>query len=420
MRKPLAIAWKDVRAVYRNPAALAMMLLAPVALAALLGFAFGGSSGFTLSRIDVVVADLDTGTASAGSQSAVPVGRIISDALGSTQLSGLFKVSWVPTAQAARRAVDDNEADVAVIVPAGASNALTGLADRRVTIELYENPTDQVSPAVVAGVVEQLVGSLNGGRAAAATAVRLATSRGVVDAAALQRSAASAAATFGKAAQGAGLAPLVEREPLARAGDQKAAPGVAGQVLAGMMIFFMMFGALNVARGILEEDEEGTLRRLFTTPTPLREILGGKFLSIFLTVLVQIALLLAAGRLIFGTRWGGPAQVVLLTVDGAAVGAGLAVLLISLARTSRQAGSVSSGVVLVLALLGGNFVGSVSDTGVFSVIQRLTPNGWLLRAWITTLNGGSLSDIVLALLLVAAFALVTFSLGLLRFRHRYA
>jgi ABC-2 type transport system permease protein len=242
----------------------------------------------------------------------------------------------------------------------------------------------------------------------------------VVDAAALQRSAASAAATFGKAAQGAGLAPLVERKPLARAGDQKAAPGVAGQVLAGMMIFFMMFGALNVARGILEEDEEGTLRRLFTTPTPLREILGGKFLSIFLTVLVQIALLLVAGRLIFGTRWGGPAQVVLLTLDGAAVGAGLAVLLISLARTSRQAGSVSSGVVLVLALLGGNFVGSVSDTGVFSVIQRLTPNGWLLRAWITTLNGGSLSDIVLALLLVAAFALVTFSLGLLRFRHRYA
>jgi ABC-2 type transport system permease protein len=152
----------------------------------------------------------------------------------------------------------------------------------------------------------------------------------------------------------------------------------------------------------------------------LREILGGKFLSIFLTVLVQIALLLVAGRLIFGTRWGGPAQVVLLTLDGAAVGAGLAVLLISLARTSRQAGSVSSGVVLVLALLGGNFVGSVSDTGVFSVIQRLTPNGWLLRAWITTLNGGSLSDIVLALLLVAAFALVTFSLGLLRFRHRYA
>ena len=54
-----------------------------------------------------------------------------------------------------------------------------------------------------------------------------------------------------------------------------------------MMVFFMFFGASNVARTILDEERAGTLPRLFTTPTPRRTILGGKFVSVLLTVAVQ-------------------------------------------------------------------------------------------------------------------------------------
>ena len=46
-----------------------------------------------------------------------------------------------------------------------------------------------------------------------------------------------------------------------------------------MMIFFMFFGAANVARTILTEDRDGTLPRLFTTPTRHGTIIGGKFVS---------------------------------------------------------------------------------------------------------------------------------------------
>ena len=42
MSRIRAIAWKDLRSTMRNVPALAMMLLAPLVLAALLGFAFGG------------------------------------------------------------------------------------------------------------------------------------------------------------------------------------------------------------------------------------------------------------------------------------------------------------------------------------------------------------------------------------------
>ena len=187
--------------------------------------------------------------------------------------------------------------------------------------------------------------------------------------------------------------------------------GVAGPVLVGMMIFFMFLAASNVARSILDEDVNGTLPRLFTTPTPRGVILAGKFLSVMLVVLIQAVVLIVAGRLIFGIDWGGPAPVGALTVVGAAVAAGFAVCLMSLARTPGQAGAITSGVFLVMALVGGNFVGTANPGGIFGTVRLFTPNGWLLKGWDSTLRGGSIGDVLLPVVVVLAFAIVTLSIG---------
>ena len=410
MRKSLAIALKDVRAFYRQPAALAMALLAPIALAAVLGAAFGGS-GFSLPKTQVSLADLDAGS------SGLQVGRVITQALGSRGVSDLFTVSTVGSAAAARKAVDDNKADAAVIVPAGVSAALTSALGGHASVELYQNPTQQIGPAVVKGVVVQVVGTLIGGRAAAVVTVALMGRFGhVTDSTKTGQAAAAAARSYTQQLQSAPPLTYVERGP--SGGSSK--NNVAGSVLAGMMVFFMLFAAMNVARTILDEEEEGTLPRLFTTPTPLTQILGGKFLSIFATVLVQSVVLLVAGLLIFGAHWGAFPQVALLALDGAAMSAGLAVLLISLVRNRRQAGSISAGVFLVLALFGGNFTGNVSNSGFLGVMQRVVPNGWLMRGWVTSMNGGGLGNVIIPLLAAAAFALVFFAIGTLRFRRRFA
>jgi ABC-2 type transport system permease protein len=406
VRKSLAIALKDVRAFYRQPAALAMALLAPIALAAVLGAAFGGS-GFSLPKTQVSLADLDKGA------SGFRVGQVITQALGSKGVSDLFSVSAAGSDAAARKAVDGNKADAAVIVPAGASAALTSVLGGQASIELYQNPTQQIGPAVVKGVVDEVVATLNGGRAAAEATAGLLQSAGPAQ---ITKAAAAAAQAYTQQLQAAPPVTYVERGP--SGGSSK--NNVAGSVLAGMMVFFMLFAAMNVARTILDEEEEGTLPRLFTTPTPLAQILGGKFLSIFATVLVQSILLLLAGLLIFGAHWGGFPQVALLALDGAAMSAGLAVLLISVVHNRNQAGNISAGVFLVLALFGGNFTGNISNSGFLGVVQRVVPNGWLMRGWVTTMNGGGLRNVVVPLLAAAGFAVLFFAIGTLRFRRRYA
>jgi hypothetical protein len=72
----------------------------------------------------------------------------------------------------------------------------------------------------------------------------------------------------------------------------------------------------------------------------------------------------------------------------AGVAGGLALLVISFAKTPAQAGAIGSGIYLVLALLGGNFAGTAQTGTTYAFIQQFTPNGWLLHGWDTAMCGG--------------------------------
>jgi ABC-2 type transport system permease protein len=419
MTKIVAIAWKDLRSTLRNMPALVMMLVAPLALAGLLGFAFGGEAGsFSISATKVVVVDLDEG--GAGGDAA---GAALVDAMTSERLREVVDTLVLDEAGAARRLVDEGEADSALIVPERLTATLRGgPVTRPVEIQLYQNPTIELGNSITAGVVEQVLLDFNGARAAAAGALAVVAggepSSGAVVGAEAGAVASRAAETFLHEGGASRKLELVQRAPAVS--GQERDIGVVGLVLAGMMVFFMFFGASNVARTILDEDRDGTLPRLLTTPTPAGTVLGGKLASVFVTVLAQAVVLLLAGRLLFGIDWGGLAVVVPLTVVTALVAAGLALLVISLVRTPAQAGAIGSGVYLVLALLGGNFTGTATTAGTYARIQEFTPNGWLLRGWDASMRGGGLQDVGWALLIPTLFAAVFFAIAVLRLRRRYA
>ena len=413
MIKILAIAWKDLRSTMRNVPALAMMLVAPLALAALLGFAFGGGGGFDIAATKVVVANLDKGGAEAG-QSA---GAAIQSILSSKDLKDVLETSTKSSAAAARQAVDDGEAAVAVIVPEDFSAVVYG-SDPTATsqVELYENPTSEIGGSIVEGVVGQVLADFNGARAAAAGAVAL-RSDAAGDPAAAQVAGTAAEQFTHAGGVSAGLQ-ISQRSPQAGATEKEVS--VTGAILSGMMIFFMFFGAANVARTILTEDRDGTMPRLFTTPTRHGVIIAGKFVSVFVTVLVQAIVLLIAGRLMFSIQWGRLDAVVLLTVVAAGVAGGLALLVISFAKTPAQAGAIGSGVYLILALLGGNFTGTAQTSGVYGIVQKFTPNGWLIEGWDTTMRGGGALDIRWQLLVPLGFAVAFFLFAVLKMRRRFA
>jgi ABC-2 type transport system permease protein len=423
--KALAIALKDVRRTLRSPVALAMMLGAPLLLTFLLGSAFGGAGGFTVPATKLVVVDLDApaaggaAAAASGGGQATSEGAAVVAALTSKDLAKLLEVTTVATEAEARAQVDQGKAAVAVIVPKGFSAAMQSQQAATATITLYKDPSLTLGPTIVRSILQSLADAFNGARAAAAVTVQLAVAQGVVDQATLQQAAGGAAQSFAASFQATPPISLEQRAPQASGATMNNTTNVMFQVLTGMMVFFMFIAAANGARSILDEDEAGTLQRMFTTPTPRAVILGGKFLSVFLTVLVQATVLLAAGRLLFNIQWGSFGTVVVLDVVGSMVATGLALFLLSFSKTPAQAGAITSGVMVLLGLLGGNFIGTGDLGGWFDIVRRLTPNGWLLIAWGQNINGGSTASLVLPVVVCLGFAAATFAAGSVVLSRRY-
>ncbi|NLE74985.1 MAG: ABC transporter permease [Actinobacteria bacterium] len=428
MRKIIAIALKDVTSTYRNVTALVMMLAAPLALAALLGLAFGGNdSGYSVPITRVAFVNQDEGRDS--TRGPIALGTLLCDILHSPDLKNLLAITVFTSPADARASVDKGKAAVAVVIPPDFTASITS-PDPSATssIILYADPTQTLGPAIVRGITQEVADAFNGSRAVSAVMLHLAADAGPppgqngpnsnVTTEDMEKIILQTTSAYIQATQEEGFSGTTARGP--QVDHQAKDPGIEGLVLSGMMVFFMFIGGANIARSIIDEDAQGTLPRLFTTPTRRSVILGGKMVSVFLTVLTQAIILLLAGGLLFGIDWGGVVPVALLTLNTALVSAGLAVFLVSLMKTPAQAGAITSGVFVTLALLGGNFVGSMPIGGLFSTIRRLTPNGWLLEGWDKVLRGAEAHDILLQLSVAMAFAAVTFVAGSLIFRRRFS
>jgi ABC-2 type transport system permease protein len=188
------------------------------------------------------------------------------------------------------------------------------------------------------------------------------------------------------------------------------------------MIFFAFFSGAFAMMSILDESENGTLARLFTTPTDRTAILAGKFLAVFITVIVQGLVLMIAGHYVFGITWGEPAGVALALTGQVIAATGLGVLLISVVKTSRQGGPVLGGGLTALGMLGGLFTANMPNAlpAAMNTIANFTPQGWVLKTWNIVMAGGSVNDILVPFAVMLGMGIVMFIIGAMLFRKRFA
>lgn len=421
--KWIDIALKDMLHSFRSAFSLVMMFVAPLLMTLLMSLAFGGGDdgGVSLPTIHVQVVNLDQPSAVSGSWA---MGDMLLDVLKSEGLADILAVREAPDEATARAAVDAREAGVAVVIPANlTANALGGTGDA--TVVIYQDPTLTIGPSLVKTLISGVLDGFSGSRIAAqVTSVQFEARGQVLDAATENR----LVRAYGEWARAQGELLRDNRQPYfhiqhppskARAADQRAA--MMGQVMVGMMIFFAFFTGTSAAESILREDEEGTLARLFTTPTPQRVILGGKLLAVFVTVLVQVIILLTAARLAFGINWGRPIPAVLATLALVAAAAGFGVFLMSLVRTTRQSGPVIGVVVTLTGMLGGLMTTGVPDLPrAFQIGSLFTPQGWVLKTWKLALLGGSAVEVLIPSMVAAAIGVLLFLIGSRLIGRRFA
>lgn len=424
--KILDIALKDLLRSFRNMFFLVFGLGMPLLIAGIFYFAYGGlgsDAGFDVPQTTVQVVNLDEPASEYGDFSA---GGMLVKFLQMEELADLMQVTEAADPAAARTAVDHQEAGVAVIIPEGFSAAVFD-PQGRAAVELYQDPTLTLGPGIVRGLVTQFVDTLAGSKIAAGVAYDLVSEQGVsVDAATLQ----SIAIQYGDWAaslsegQGMGGATLLAiQSPLGQEEKANGAAGMIGMIMAAMMVFCAFFTGAASAMTILQEEENGTLPRLFTTPTTQAAVLGGKFIAVFALIVVQIIVLMTVSSLIFETDWGAPAPLLLAVLELVVVAAGFGIFIASLLKGTKQAGVVYGGVMTVLGMMGMSSVFTANVTHVSPLAETLpllVPQGWAMRAFRLVMNGGGVSDLLWPVAVTLALGALFFVVGVLKFRKRFA
>ena len=93
----------------------------------------------------------------------------------------------------------------------------------------------------------------------------------------------------------------------------------------------------------------------------------------------------------------------------------------SFVKTPRQAGPLVRLAVTLTGLMGGLIpMGDPSQPPPFEKLTLALPQGWAQHGWRLILAGGSVADVLLPFLVLAASGAAFFAGGLLLFRRRFA
>lgn len=417
--KAFSIAFKDLTQSLRSMFLIGMAVIVPIALTGLMFIAFGGASTEApdFPDLNLGIVNLDQPV-----DEQFKLGELISSMLTDESVSSWLNTSFFTEEAAARQALDERKLGAVIIIPANFSqNVAESGASAQITI--VQDPTLTITPGIIVNMIQSFMDGIYGG----GVAFEIVSEKVPSVPEEVSPALIGIYSRFGDWYRDFQRnlfhnpdAPLVLRAPTATTGpNQSGMANILSMIMVGQMIFFAFYTGAFAMMSILKENEEGTLARLFTTPTSRTVILAGKFISVLATVFLQAIVLIIVGALLFKVNWGSPLHALGATLAQVMAATGLGVFIIALVKNSRQAGPVLGGGLTVLGMLGGLFSVAIKMPEGFAAMAKFTPQGWVLSAWQASIQGSS-SDLALSVLVCTGLGLALFLAGAFFFNRRFA
>jgi ABC-2 type transport system permease protein len=338
------IAKKDLLQILRDRNALLVLLIAPLLLIVVVGFALGNAFGNGSNQITITVA--------VSNQDSGYIGSTIVNALHVN--SDQLKITVHPydnLKQVTDQFANNSNVNAGIVIPAGTTDkfiAATRAGTTPKNLVQFYSPASSNDPRVT--IVQNIVTGVLSSQFAANAAV------GQVDSVCSQRGnhcaqssihtqAITAAVGQASASGGSSVQALLT--------GKTSKTNSFDLVLPGYAVFFALFGINAAAATILQEKEDGTFRRLLIAPTQKYALLGGKLLAQFILTLGQLAFFFIVGYFAFHLDIGSLPAVIALLIGTSFAATGLGILLVSVVKTRRQLNPVVIAVILVSSAIGG-------------------------------------------------------------------
>jgi ABC-2 type transport system permease protein len=379
-----AIAVQEVRRYLRGKIPLFTTLVMPVALVLIIGVTFGSGAG----EVGVGVLDEDDSEVSAAFTAALDTPALV--------------VTRYDDADALARDIRLGFLTAGVRIPEGFAGALERGETVAVEMTLDQGSTDG---PVVASALEAATGRF--AAAPSAVAVGVAVLGGGEETRVLLADVAGRVAT--------------EMPPIAVETSAVGAVPVESSAFARatytQLALFIFLNGMLAGIPLVESRRLGVSRRMLSTPTGIGPHIVGVGLGRWFLGLIQAALLLGLGVLVFGVDVGSWPAALTLTLLWCALAAAVGMLLGAIGRTPEQVVAWSVPLGIGLAMLGGCMWPLAITPPVMQTLGHATPHAWAIDAWSAVVDDGArLGDIVpeLAVLTGVTIGLGGLAVALLR------
>lgn len=397
MSKILAIAIKDARIRFSGIGELVFFILLPIIFTFILGGGLGAGAGEGQADARVWVPVID--------EARTPLSR---ELITQLEASGTIRIQILNRAEAEKQFEAERLAAL-LIIPPGFE-----LSPGRAEIELRQAPNN-LNASVVERSVRAVLGKVGSAYSLAHNSV--------VEAERLQPFADADARQAYFEASLAEAQTVLAHSPDRVEVVQAATPegfnyNPAAQASAGQLITWVFIPLLGISGLYAFERQQGTLRRLFTTPTRQATFLLGAIGGQLATALVQMMLLISFGVWVMGLNWGqSPIALALILFTFGLAAAALGAMLGTFVKSDGQANGLSIMLGMVMALLGGCWYPIELFPQAVRATVNILPTTWAMQAMLDlVLRGQGLEAVLPEAGVLLGFAVVFFVVGVWRFR----
>jgi ABC-2 type transport system permease protein len=375
MRLAFLLGWKDCLIRFQSRTVLVFVVVLPLAMTVITGFAFQGMEPGNLeANLSLVVEDENvSGELREALDAMVPPGAQDQqgEAPSRAPAGAQLRIVKDLTAAESRRQVASEELDGAIILPVGTAEKFAAGDPVDLELVLHENTT--IAGSMVRVACDRLVEVLR------------------------QREKRQIEQKISRVG-----------EPQRLVGFNSFSQAVAGNGVMFILLNCMTSGGIALVR----ERRQNTLARLLISPMTPGTIVLGKTIGVYIVGLVQAIILFSFGAIIGVFTGVNMLGVALITLFVILVGCALGLMISALARREETVEALGAPVALVLTALGGGMFPVEMAPDWLQTVSMLLPTGWAMDGYHDLIwYGGGIADVALNLLVLAGFATVFLIIG---------
>lgn len=397
VKKIFAIAWKDAIIRFATKAELLFFVILPVIFTFLL--AGGTPSGEQDPRIRLLVVD----------EAKSPVSsQIITELQSSTAV----RPEQV-TRPDAQNQFDDRRASAVLIIPA--SMTMETVENGSAQVELLQQPNNMnatIAQRALLTAIRRVSSSVSAAQTAVKQRAQIQPFASEAEKQAYFESSLALARNIQRGAPE--RVTVVEGNTKDQVEYDPRANSSAGQLIT--WVFIPLFG---ISALFAYERQQGTLRRLLTTPANKATFLLGTITGQVAMALLQMLLLVGFGILVMKLNWGRePLALFVILLTSALAAAAFGTTMGTFIKTESQANGLSIMFGMVFALMGGCWYPLELFPPAVQNAVKILPTRWAMQGMLDlVLRGGGLHDILPDAGVLLLFATIFFSIGVWRFRY---